>query len=313
MTYSNLKHGSQVFKVRIVDHLGKPLSKEITYAFSIEAPFYYQWWFLLVAFSFIGLFFILLIKKTSRYNKDFVKNFSETTEEVEETKTYFLVLGMLFPITEILNLIFKIHESSELLPKIITGVLCLSIYFISNKFEKYNPYLQPLFITLFMGYTIVILRKIVTLPFDLLTFSEILIILFFSYNVFKKINHYLLFVCGVIITLIIHLISATIGEKSIIVLINSSLIILLINYARRIAILNTNDRLVFSNNIINNSNSISIAFDKFRELTFCSNSIEKILGYRPDEVLGDGTFIKLNADTAFQNCDSKQRQTPTKT
>ncbi|WP_159778345.1 PAS domain S-box protein [Flavobacterium sp. 9AF] len=85
-------------------------------------------------------------------------------------------------------------------------------------------------------------------------------------------------------------------------LLSASFIISVINFYRRINFLNTHDKLVFTNNIINQSNSLTIACNKYGSVVFCSDSIKDILGYGTDEVLGYN-FWKLTEDKEFENID----------
>jgi PAS domain S-box-containing protein len=309
VTYSNLKHGNYTFKVRIVDKLGKPISTPVDFKFEIETPFYYKWWFLLSVFCFIGLFLKLIIAKTSTYNKDFIKNFSETQENNDEVRTYFFFLGIIFPLTEVLNLFFIKRENSELIINLFFGILCFSIYILSKKNRFLYKYLRVIFIAFLVLYSFVTLYKITIYPFELITFTEFLLIFFFSYSVFKNVNHYLIFVITMFIALFVLLFCITSETKQIITLINTSFIILVINYARRISILNSNDKILFSNSIINNSNSLTIATDKSGSLTFCGKSIEKILGYTPEEVMGMN-FWKLTQDSEFLDIDYNELYVP---
>jgi PAS domain S-box-containing protein len=311
ITYSNLRHGHYVFKVRLVDHTGKPVNGITSYSFEIDTPFYFKWWFLSAVFIFLLLFFKLIIEKTSTYNKDFVTDFSESSEDKEETRTYFFFLGLLFPITGILNLFFISISNTNLLINIIVGSICFAIYFFSKKNLAFSRYIMKLFYLFFIIYTILTLYKIIQYPFDIIPFAEFLLILFFSYSVFKNLKHYWVFMSILFVVLFILLLNKTDETKQIITLTNSFFVILAINYARRIAFLNTKDKILFSNNIINNSNSITIAADKFGNVTYCSNSIEKILGYKPEEVMGTN-FWTLTEDKEFKNNDYNLMFTPDK-
>ncbi|WP_136669357.1 PAS domain S-box protein [Flavobacterium sp. H122] len=309
VTYSNLRHGKYIFKVKPVDSFGRELSKETSYSFVIDTPYYFKWWFLLPLFCFTALLFKLIIDKTSTYNKDFVVNFSETKENIEEIRSYFFFLGILFPLTEVLNLFFIVRPNSELIINIVLGTISFVIYLITKKNNKLDRFLFPLFIIFFIGFTILTIYKTITYPFDIITFSEFLLILFFSYSVFKNISHYVLFLTSVFITLFILLFNKTEESKQLVTLINTSIIILVINYARRIAILNANDKILFSDTIINNSNLLTIATDNFGNLTFCSKSIEKILGFKPEEVMGQN-FWKLTLGEEFKEIDYNLVFTP---
>lgn len=58
------------------------------------------------------------------------------------------------------------------------------------------------------------------------------------------------------------------------------------------------DKFQFTNEIVHKGNSLTIATNKKGEVTFCSDSIEKILGYKPQDVMGMG-FWQLTEDPEF--------------
>lgn len=302
ITYSNLKFGDYTFEVKLTNQVGNTIGTAKSFSFKIATPFYYSWWFLLLGFSFFILLFKLIIEKSSTYNKDFVKNFSETSEDIEEIKTYFLFTGILFPLTEIVYLFFLPRHDSELLTNVFLGLVCLVVYFSANKYPKFRPFITNLFHVFFICFTLIVIYKILEFPFNIITFSEFTLILFFSYSVFKNINQYLMFMSFIFIILFVILINKSSETLQIISLINNFFVILVINYARRIAILNTKDKILFSNNIINNSNSISIATDKFGNVTYCNDTVEKILGYKPEEIMGQNFWI-LTEDKDFKSVD----------
>ncbi|CAM3508404.1 Signal transduction histidine kinase [Flavobacterium saliperosum S13] len=302
VTYSNLSHGSYTFQVRIVDKLGNIISAPTSFSFKIDTPFYYRWWFLLPIFCFIGLFLKLIFDKASTYNKDFIKNFSETEDDNKSIRTFFFFLGIIFPLTEVINLYFIKRENSELLVNLIIGIIFISFYVISKKSRFLNRHLRKIFIAIILLYSFYVISKLATQPFELITYTEFLLILFFSYSTFKTEKQYIIFVIALFVTLIILLLNIQSETYQIITLINTSLIVLVINYARRISNLNNNDKVLFSNSIINNSNSLTIATDKHGNLTFCGKSIEKILGYTPEEVMGKNFWI-LTQDIDFQDID----------
>ncbi|HSD15265.1 MAG TPA: PAS domain S-box protein [Flavobacterium sp.] len=302
VTYSNLKHGDYTFQVRLVDKLGNVKSPAVKYTFKIDTPYFFKWWFLLPIFCFIGLFLKLVFDRASTYNKDFIKNLSETDDDNKEIQTFFFFLGIIFPITEVINLYFIKRPNSELLVNLIIGIIFISMYLFSKRSAALDKYLRTIFIVILSSYAVHVVSKIATEPFDLITYTEFLLILFFSYSAFKNVRHYVVFVVALLASLMILLFNIPSETEQIITLINTSFIVLVINYARRISILNNNDKVLFSNSIINNSNSLTIATDRKGKLTFCGKSIQKILGYTPEEVMGEN-FWKLTEDTGFQDID----------
>lgn len=302
VTYSNLDHGDYTFQVRTVDKLGNIISAPASFVFKINTPFYYQWWFLLPIFCFIGLFLKLIFDKASTYNKDFIKYFSETEDDNRSIRTFFFFLGIIFPLTEVINLYFIKRDNSELLFNLIIGMIFIGLYITSKKSNFLNKHLRKIFIAIILLYSAHVIFKIATQPFELITYTEFLLIIFFSYSTFKTVNQYVFFIIALFIALLILLLNVQSETKQIITLINTSFIVLVINYARRISILNNNDKVLFSNSIIDNSNSLTIATDRNGELTFCGKSIEKILGYTPEEVMGKNFWLLTN-DIEFQDVD----------
>lgn len=309
ISYSNLSHGSYTFYVKLVDINGKSLSKAASYTFRIETPFYYKWWFLLPIFFFIALFSKITFDKASTYNKDFIKNFNDNDDNSNELRTYFFFLGIIFPLTEVINLFFIKRSNFDLISNLFVGIFCFVVYYLSKKYNPVQKSLGAIFIVFIVVYSIIVIYKIIKLPFDLITFTEFLLILFFSYSVFKKVNQYLVFIVSLIAVLIVLLFNLTSETKQIVTLINTSFIVLVINYARRIAILNANDKIMFTSSIINNSNTLTIATDSRGNLTFCGKSIEKILGYTPEEVMGKN-FWALTQDEEFKDIDYNEVYIP---
>ncbi|HMI07015.1 MAG TPA: PAS domain S-box protein, partial [Flavobacterium sp.] len=58
------------------------------------------------------------------------------------------------------------------------------------------------------------------------------------------------------------------------------------------------DKFLFTNEIVNKGNSLTIATNKKGEVTFCSETITSILGYTPEQAMGFG-FWKITEDPEF--------------
>lgn len=302
VTYSNLRHGDYVFKVRLTDPNGSLLGSPSTYSFNIDSPFYLKWWFIMGVFCFLLLFFKLVFDKTSRYNKDFVGEYSETMEELEEKQNYIFYIGLLFPITEIINLFFLPRTTLQLFINVIMGAFCFTFYLLSKKVPLITKNINILFNSTFIVFMINTSYKIYTQPFNIFTYTALLLILFFSYSVFKNIRHYFAFMASVFSILFLFLFTKPSETVQLITLINTFFIILIINHSRRIAFLNSKDKILFSDNIINNSNSITIATDTHGIVSYCSESVKKILGFSTDEIIGQN-FWKLTEDKSVAEID----------
>jgi len=300
--YSNLKPGKYTFKVKEVDKFGNQLGKLTKYGFEIDTPFYFKWWFIIPFFILIALLVKVIINKTSSFNKEFVQDFSDSQNEDADIRIYFLFLGIVFPIAELLYQFFTIRKPIDTIIHLLIGFLCVIMYFSSKKIAFFAKNARNIQLYFFLCFAIFVFYKLIALPFDIIIFAEATMVLYYSYIAFKKNNHYITFIIFCEIIFIYVLLTKDHYQKEYISLIIVSLVIFLVNYARRISHLNANEKIIFSKSIIDNSNSLTIATDNFGNLIFCGNSIEKILGYSPEEVTGNN-FWELTNDKDFKKVD----------
>ncbi len=240
----------------------------------------------------------LMRSKTNQFIKDYL----EVDKNVEETRLYLLILGCMFPFTEIFIEIYKIRLESELISNIIVGVAFLLTYFLTKKNKFLRSHINRIFNVIYLIVAIFVTVKVIVKPFELLTYSEFLIIIFFSYGVFRNLRYFLVFntclaVCFAILLAIKHF------ELNLsIIYLNSIITVALLSYTRHIAIRQSNQKLIFANSIVHNGTSLVIATNNIGEVLFCSNNIKEILGYSPDEVMGMG-FWQLTEDGDFEAID----------
>jgi PAS domain S-box-containing protein len=305
ISYSNLPPGNYVFKVKLVDASGKSINKETRYSFSIKAPFYLSWWFILsVLLLLLGTFY-LLFNKLSTFNKDFITDQSGTNYN-EETRVYLLVLGIVAPLTEVFIELFHVRLQSELISSLAMGFCCLFLYYFSKKNKLISQHLNTLLVVIVLCYWSLTAYKIYFQPFELITFTEYFIILFFSFSLFKSIKLYWIFIFIVFLFLVALFFSEFITLKNAVVFVNISVFIVLINHSRYIGQLNNSAKLVFANNVVNNGSSLTIATNRFGAVSFCSKNIFTILGYEAEEVMGM-EFWSLTQDEEFIFADYAEK------
>jgi PAS domain S-box-containing protein len=292
--YVNLPSGQYTFKIKLVDGFGKSASKETRYAFSIKRAFYLSWWFIIGAALLFLLLFYLIFNRLSTYNKDFTYSNSSNAYNGQIQVTIFF-LGIAAPLTEFFIELFKVRASSELIPHIIVGLFCLSIYYLSNKIKFIYKNLPAFIVVVVISFFIFSTYKIYFLPFELITFAEYCIVVFFAYSIFRKKWPYSIFMSVVVVFIIALFYNTRIPVATAIVFANISLFIFLINQARRISSLNSKQRLLFANNLVHNGSSLIIATNRFGEVSFASDNVYNILGYNSEEVMDMG-FWNLTQD-----------------
>jgi PAS domain S-box-containing protein len=221
---------------------------------------------------------------------------------------YFLYLGLIFPIAEVFYLIFNESKTVNSYFEFLIGAFCVFIFIITSKKEivKYSYIIFTICFYLLLASVIYSLLKE---PINFIIFSKYLLLLFFAFSIFKKFTSYLIFIA--VNFVLLYVLTLLKGEETseIIILINALFIILIIHLGQIIRNIKSNERLIFTQDIINNTNSIIIAADNMGNVQYCNDSITKILGYTPEEVLGQN-FWTLTQDPEFESSDYTNKFKP---
>lgn len=274
-------------------------------SYQIDTPFYFNWWFILFIVSITSIVFVTIIRKVSYYNKDLVINFTENKTNTEQYRTYLLFFGLVFPISEILLEIFKIRLKSELVETTSIGLFFLLLYFISNKVVFIQRYFQKIFVCAYASLLTYTIFKLCYFPFELVTFAELIILFFFAPNIFYSLRKYWVFIIVFMSLFLILFITNLIRRDLLVIFLYAFMFIIAIHYIRHIAILNSQERLLFADAIVNKGNSLIIGTNTKGELTYCNDTIVCVLGYKPEEIIGLN-FWELTESSEIVNKEDKE-------
>jgi PAS domain S-box-containing protein len=216
----------------------------------------------------------------------------------KEYQTYLLFFGILTPIIEFAYELGNARPQSLLVTNVSIGLFLLAIYFISTKSALVFQHIRQVFIAIYFLYFLIVCRNLINLPDDIIPTVAVTVLFFFSYTVLKPIKLYWLFVASTFGLIGLAFILEVVAIKTLVILFNYSLLIFIINYIRHITVLNIKNKFRFINAIVNNGNSLIMATNRKGEVQFCSETIDPILGYTIDEVLGLG-FWKVTEDPEF--------------
>lgn len=310
-------YGNTVFSNFFLDYL-YPLSAIVQFnpdknhpitsridSYPIETPFYFNWWFVLFIVSVTSIVFVTILKKVSYYNKDLIINFTENKTNTDQYRTYLIFFGLVFPISEILLEIFKIRLKSELIETISIGVFFLFLYFISYRVLFVQRYFQKIFICAYASLLTYTVFKLCYFPFELVTFAELIVMFFFAPNIFYSLRKYWVFVIVFLSLFFVLFLTGLIRPDLLVVFLYAFMFIISIHYIRHIAILNSQERLLFADAIVNKGNSLIIGTNTKGELTYCNDTIVSVLGYRPDEIIGLN-FWELTESTEIINKENNE-------
>ncbi len=250
----------------------------------------------------ISLTYWLFAKYLINIEKTYIKGHSIGFNSIEETRIYFLILAIIFPFTEIFIEYFKVRKESDMFANIILGLISLAIYFFTRKDSVIRKYTYKIFVSFYLIFSGYIIYKSIFLPFELITFGEFYITIFFSFGVLKSIHHFYLFNAIVFIIFSSLFFTSLLPVNLILIYLNGILVISTFSYVRNLAILKSQEKLIFSDKIVNSGDSLIIATNRLGYLEFCSENVLKILGYSSNEVLGNN-FWELTEDKDYQKID----------
>jgi PAS domain S-box-containing protein len=259
---------------------------------------HHSWWFILSFFVFTSILFLYGIRKGSLINKDLIKNYSEIENSKEQYQLYFLFIGIALPIIDFAVDYFDLREKEYAPVNLFIATILLIIYFSSLKIKWLYNNIRIFFIALFILYYFITLQRIYITPQYESTYFDFIILLFFAYNVFRSLRSYWVFVLGNFIVIGFLYYSEIISELYLVILMYSCFMTSLINHVRYIVNLNAKDNFLFADNIVNKGSSLVLGVNKKGEVVYCSQTVENILGYTPEEVRGF-KFWELTDDKEF--------------
>lgn len=245
----------------------------------------------------LAFFFLNLNKTKKRLKSTLIEN-NEQYIRNKEYQLYLFFFGLATIIVEINYEVYSIRPIRLFFLNVSIGFFCLLLYAISTKLPLLLKNIQKIFILFYMLYFAMICRNLLFTNTDIIPVIAFIVAFYFAYTIFKPTKLYWFFVATAFSYIAVVSYFKMLPIKTTIILLNFSLIIFTINYIQHIIALNVKDKFRFSDQIINNGNSLIVVSNRKGEILFCSETITPILGYSIDEVMGM-LFWKVTEDPDF--------------
>ncbi|WP_291131516.1 PAS domain S-box protein [Flavobacterium sp. UBA7682] len=246
----------------------------------------------------ISLLFYVAIHKTLQKKLNLSKKYSEFEPKEEQFRIYFLFFGITIPLIETIVDIFELRVTHHVIINFTVGATMLLFYFLCSRYDYFYKRITIFFPLFYFGYFCYIGYHLFFKPFELISYASFIVAFFLSYFVIRNILQYWIFVLSIFIFLLFSYQTELIETKLTVLLVCTFLSTVAIHISRHLALLETKNKFLFSDIIVNNGNSLIITTNKKGELSFCSKSVETILGYTVEEVLGMG-YWNLTEDPEF--------------
>ena len=241
----------------------------------------------------------MAIQKTLQ-NKLTLANSKEDNFEPreEQFRIYSLFFGITLPLVETVINFFELRPHSQLALNYIIGFSLLSLFLLSKKNNFLYRNINTIFTCIYLAYFCFMTYMVFFNPFEMTAYITLIITFFLSYFVLKTIQQYWIFVSCVLFFLIVAYNLQLSDTKLIVMFICALIAVVAVHISRHLSQIETKNKFLFSSIVVNNGNSLIMTTNKKGEVSFCSESVEAILGYTVEEVLGMG-FWQLTEDAEF--------------
>lgn len=256
--------------------------------------------YIVIAFLLIVMFlFYMAIQKTLQ-NKLTLANLKEDDFEPseEQFRIYSLFFGITLPLVETVISFFELRSQSQLGFNYTIGFLLLGLFLLSKKNNLLHRNINAIFTGIYLTYFCFMTYVVFFHPFEMTAYITLIITFFLSYFVLKTIQQYWFFVGGVLLFLIVAYNLHVANTKLIVMFICALIAVVAVHISRHLSQIETKNKFLFSSIVVNNGNSLIMTTNRKGEVSFCSESVETILGYTVEEVLGMG-FWELTEDSEF--------------
>lgn len=227
-----------------------------------------------------------------------LKKHSEFEPKEQQYELFLLFFGLAIPLIEIIIEYYKIRSFSYLYVNLTVGFILLSLYLLCTKNQFFAKNIKYVFMLCYLGYSTFLLYNVIFFPFELISFSSLIISFFLSFFVFRNILNYWLYNISIIVILGIVFYYNIIPNNEVVVLFCCFVLTICIHIARHLALIEIRNKFLFTSLVLNNGNSIILVTNKKGEIFFCSESVKEILGYNVNEVMGFG-YWDVTQDEEF--------------
>lgn len=227
-----------------------------------------------------------------------INNYSDFEPRERQYSFFLLFFGISIPLIEVILNYFNIRSKSFLFINVTVGIILISFYNLCTRTAFFSKRINSVFILCYFSYFVFIIHNVYFKEFELISFVSLIVAVFLSYFVFKNILHYWVYIITLFLLLVASYNYELIPKENTIVLVCSLILTVAIHTSRHLALIENRNKFLFANMVVNNGSSIILITNKKGEVSFCSESITEILGYKAEEVLGM-EYWRLTEDPEF--------------
>jgi PAS domain S-box-containing protein len=306
--YNFLSPGLHTFTfVPNMRHLGKD-GEPITVELYFKGKWYQSNWFFVAIFCLIAIGFAFILRSFRSYDSDRVYkyNLASETSNAKSNLLVVIVGAVFLPSSALVFNVFVPNVDNLIWPSWMIGI-ALGVYYlmavIKPQLSKYSQNIIVASLYIFSCFILFLNYYTKLHPYY---FIGLLLIVFASVSILKYIKEiviYMVIFCvgALLVYFTVSTTTYSYDKNLFIIGILFTAIILIMNLVIK---LNVQEKLYFSNDIVNNGSSLVMSGDDKGNITFVSDNFESILGYKKEEVMGQAWW----AITARSNEDASKNK-----
>lgn len=309
ISFTNLQPGSYTLNVR-ARNANNHWSSIRSFRFTITPPFWRTWWFFLIVLGVMTVLSIVMLTTYRSFRTEFIRTHRSFYDHHLTTSRLVLLFGgAIYPLSGVLCRLFIPELQINGIVQVSIGtfmLLCGFGTYINEGMRKYSTTLA------YTGFSLLTLHIFYLAhinhmhPVFVVT---VMIVMAASGMLLDHIRAVVTYAVAILLaTALLMYMAENSAGYNVWLLLLGVIISLIITFVTVVSRLNIFNRLIFADTTLNNSRSLVIATDSTGNIVYVSRSIKAVLGYQPEELMGQGWW-KVRSQDDEENQKMKEKVT----
>lgn len=298
ISFTNLEPGDYTFNVR-ARNSNNQWSTVKSFRFTITPPFWRTWWFFLLVLAVITGLSIVMLTTYRNFRNEFIRTHrSFYDHHLTSARLVLLFGGVIYPVSGVLCKLFIPELETNRVVQLVIGATMLFAGLGTYAYELVRKYSTTI---AYIGFSLVTVHVFYLAHINDLhpvLVVTVMIVMAAASLLLDHIRAVVAYSIAILVaTSLLMFMSGQSAEYNTWLLLLGVVISLIITFVTVVSRLNIFNRLIFADTTLNNSRSLVIAADATGKIVYASRSIKAVLGYQPEEILGDGWWKIRSEDT----------------
>lgn len=309
ISFTNLQPGEYTFNVR-ARNANNLWSDVKSFHFTIVPPFWKTWWFFLIVLAVITALSIIMLTTYRSFRTEFIRTHrSFYDHHLTTSRLVLLCGGVIYPLSGVLCRLFIPELEIDGIAQLVIGAAMLLCGLGTYLFEALRKYSTTIAYTGFSLLCVHVFYMAHVNHLHPVLVVTIMIVMAAAGMLLDNIRAVATYAISILVATGLLMFMAGQGAAyNVWLLLLGVVISLIITFVTVVSRLNIFNRLIFADTTLNNSRSLVIATDTQGNIVYVSRSIKAVLGYQPEELMGEGWW-KVRSQDEEENRKMREKVT----